>query len=386
MTSSSLDDFASRRLKALSRRSLNRVLSSTDRFSTRQVRNDGDELLSFACNDYLGLSRHPDVINASVHATERYGAGAGASRLISGNHPLYERLERQLAELKGTEDAVVFGSGYLANIGVIPVLVGPADLILIDELCHSCLLTGAQLSRAQVREFRHNDVGHLETLLGAHRPSHRRCLIVTDGVFSMEGDLAPLGELAQLAATHDAWLMSDDAHGLGVLGGGRGSTFTIEPRPDVPLQMGTLSKAAGAYGGYLCASRSVVALVRNRARSFVFSTGLPPGVVAAASMALQIIVEQPALVAKPLERARDFTARLGLAKAQSPIVPVVLADSKRALQASRQLRSQGFYVPAIRPPTVPQGTARLRFAFAATHSEADIERLASAAAPLLYDT
>jgi 8-amino-7-oxononanoate synthase len=386
LTSRSLDGFASRKLEALSRRSLNRVLSSTDRFSARRVRNDGDELISFACNDYLGLSRHPDVIEASIRATERYGAGAGASRLISGNHPLYERLERQLADIKGAEDAVVFGSGYLTNLGVIPVLVGPADLILIDELCHSCLLTGAQLSRAEIREFRHNDVDHVEALLGARRASHRRCLIVTDGVFSMDGDLAPLDKLAALAATHDAWLMNDDAHGLGVLGGGRGSAFVTEPSPDVPLQMGTLSKAVGAYGGYLCASRPVVALVRNRARSFVFSTGLPPGVVAAASMALQIVAEQPELVAKPLERARDFTTRLKLPAAVSTIVPVMLTSAKRALLASRQLRSQGFYVPAIRPPTVPPGTARLRFAFSAAHTETDIERIASAVEPLLDDS
>jgi 8-amino-7-oxononanoate synthase len=202
----------------------------------------------------------------------------------------------------------------------------------------------------------------------------------------MDGDIAPLDKLAALAATHDAWLMSDDAHGLGVLGGGRGSAFVTEPSPDVPLQMGTLSKAVGAYGGYLCASRPVVALVRNRARSFVFSTGLPPGVVAAASMALQIVAEQPELVAKPLERARDITTRQKLPPAVSTIVPLKLTSANRALLASRQLRSQGFYVPAIRPPTVPPGTARLRFAFSAAHTETDIERIASAVEPLLDDS
>lgn len=383
MTSDPLDRFARAKLEALSRRSLNRVLSTTNRVDAGRVGNDGDELVSFACNDYLGLSRHPRVIEASVRATERYGTGAGASRLISGNHPLYERLERQLAELKGSEDAIVFGSGYLTNIGVIPVLAGPKDLILIDELSHSCLLTGAELSRANVLEFRHNDSQHVESLLTEVRPRYRRCLVITEGVFSMDGDLAPLGELAELAWAHDAWLMSDDAHGLGVLGSGRGSTFAMKPAPDVPLQMGTLSKAAGAYGGYVCAHRSVVALIRNRARSFVFSTGLPPGVVASASMALEIIAEEPSLVAKPLARARDFTARLGLPEAQSPIVPVILSSVKRALDASRQLRREGFFVPAIRPPTVPPGTARLRFAFSAAHEEADIVRLAAAVAPLL---
>lgn len=382
MTSSSLDDFAHRKLKALSRRSLNRVLSRTDRFTTRQVRNDGDELVSFACNDYLGLSRHPRVIDAAIKATERYGAGAGASRLISGNHPLYERLEQQLAALKRSEDAVVFGSGYLTNVGVIPVLVGSGDLILMDELCHSCLLTGAELSRAHVHKFRHNDARHVEALLTEQRAAHRHCLILTEGVFSMDGDRAPLDALAAIATTHNAWLMSDDAHGLGVLGAGRGSTFEYEPVPDVPLQMGTLSKAIGAYGGYLCTSRAVAALIRNRARSFVFSTGLPPATVAAASAAIAIITEEPDVTAKPLDRARGFTTRAGLPEASSPIVPLVLGSAKAALEASRTLRSQGFFVPAIRPPTVPEGTARLRFAFSAAHREADIERLAEAVTSL----
>jgi 8-amino-7-oxononanoate synthase len=383
LNQSSLDDFAARKLKSLSRRNLQRTLRTTDRIDSRQVRNDGDELISFACNDYLGLSHHPRVVAASLEATQRYGVGAGASRLISGNHPLYERLERQLADLKGTEDALVFGSGYLTNVGVIPVLAGAPDLILMDELCHSCLLAGAQLSRATVLTFRHNDLEHLASLLAGKRGAHRHCLVLTDGVFSMDGDLAPLDELARLTDRYDAWLMSDDAHGLGVIGGGRGSAHASKRSSGVPLQMGTLSKAVGVYGGYLCASRTVCALLRNRARSFVFSTGLPPGTVAAASMALQIIAEDPALVKLPVERARLFTSTLELAPAQSPIVPLLLHSAERALAASLQLRTQGFLVPAIRPPTVPPGTSRLRFAFSATHTEADVLRLTQVLAPLL---
>jgi 8-amino-7-oxononanoate synthase len=382
LSRASLDDFAARKLESLARRNLRRELSITDRFGPTRVRNDGDELISFACNDYLGLSHHEQVVSASLEATRRYGVGAGASRLISGNHPLYRQLERQLADIKGTQDAVVFGSGYLTNIGVVPVLAGPPDLILIDELCHSCLLTGAQLSRATVQAFRHNDLEHLASLLERQRGTHRRCLLLTDGVFSMEGDLAPLAELSQLAERHDAWLMSDDAHGLGVVGAGRGSTFAGPAPASVPLQMGTLSKAVGAYGGYLCASRAVTALIRNRARSLVFSTGLPPGTVAAASAALRIIATDPTLVETPLRRARLFTSTMRLAPAQSPIVPVVLESAERAVAESRRLRARGFMVPAIRPPTVPQGTSRLRIAFSAAHTETDVLRLAEAVAAL----
>ena len=302
----SLDDVARDKLAALERRQLRRRLAITVRPDATAALQSDAELISFSCNDYLGLSHHPDVIAASVDATRRFGVGAGSSRLVNGNHPLYVELERKLAALKGAEDAVVFGSGYLTNVGVIPALVGRSDLTLLDELSHSCLRTGAALSGSRVLEFRHNDVAHLEELLRAERAAHRHCLVLTDGVFSMEGDLAPLADLARLAAEHDAWLMTDDAHGLGVVGGGRGSSFAWGDEPiAVPLQMGTLSKAVGSYGGYLCASHSVAELIRNRARSFVYSTGLPPGTVAAASCALDLIATDQALVRRPaIARAR----------------------------------------------------------------------------------
>jgi 8-amino-7-oxononanoate synthase len=381
----SLDDVAEAKLAALERRRLRRRLATTERTSASGAVQNGRDLESFSCNDYLGLSRHPDVIAASLDATRRYGVGAGSSRLVNGNHPPYAELERKLAALKGTEEAVVFGSGYLTNIGTIPALAGNADLILIDELSHSCLLAGAELSGARIVEFRHNDVAHARELLTEQRARHRHCLVVTDGVFSMEGDLAPLPALAALAEEHGAWLMSDDAHGLGVVGDGRGSSFAHGARVDVPLQMGTLSKAAGAYGGYLCASGSVVELVRNRARSFVYSTGLPPGTVAAASRALDLIAGNLDLVRRPLELARLFTTELGLRTAESPIVSVVLGSAERALRASDELRLRGFLVPAIRPPTVPAGTSRLRFTFSAAHREERVLALAAAVRPLVAE-
>jgi 8-amino-7-oxononanoate synthase len=379
----SLDDVARNKLAALERRALRRRLVTTDRPGAVDASRHGAAFVSFACNDYLGLTHHPEVVAASIDATRRYGAGAGSSRLVNGNHALYAELERKLAALKGAEHAVVFGSGYLTNLGVIPALVGRADLVLLDELCHSCLLAGAELSRARVLEFRHNDMSHVEELLRGERPRHRHCLVLTDGVFSMEGDLAPLAELAPLAAEHDAWLMTDDAHGLGVVGDGRGSTFAAGAPVAVPLQMGTLSKAVGSYGGYLCASRSVCELVRNRARTLVYSTGLPPGVVAAASRALDLIATDLGLVRRPLTLAREFTATLELPPATSPIVSLAQGGAGRALAASETLRQAGFLVAAIRPPTVPPGTSRLRVTFSAGHTSEQVAALAAAVRPLL---
>ena len=248
----------------------------------------------------------------------------------------------------------MFGSGYLANIGVLGALAGDGDLVIIDELAHACLYAGASLSRATVARFRHNDADHAAELLGALRGRSRHALLVTETIFSMDGDRAPLPGLTAIAARYDAWLMTDDAHGFGVAG---------QREPTAPLQMGTLSKAVGGYGGYCCASEPVVALLKTRARPLVYSTALPPATLAAALAALDIIDSEPDLVARPLDKARLFTALLGLPPAESPIVPLVLGTPDAALAASAFLAERGFLVAAIRPPTVPSGTARLRFAF-----------------------
>jgi 8-amino-7-oxononanoate synthase len=363
----SLNSFASQKLAALEAQNLRRFLVESPREDGIWITRGGQKLLSFSCNDYLNLSQRPEIIEAAVAATRRWGTGSGASRLVTGNHPLFAELEAKLAAAKGTEAACVFGSGYLANTGIIPVLAGKDDVLLVDELAHACIWAGATLSGGTVLRFRHNDISHLAALLAAHRAAHRNALILTDRVFSMDGDLAPVAEMAALAKAHDAWLMTDDAHGLGVV---------PQSKADVPLQMGTLSKAIGGYGGYLCASRPVIELIRNRARSFVYSTGLPPGTVAAASAALDFIAANPDYAALPLARARQFCSALGLPEATSPIVPLVLGNAETALAASRQLAEAGFLVTAIRPPTVPAGTARLRFAFTALHSEAAVARLA----------
>jgi 8-amino-7-oxononanoate synthase len=368
----SLDDFAKTKLASLEARHLRRELSVTARADGLWVTHGDRRLLSFSCNDYLGLTHHPKVKDAAIAAVTRHGAGAGASRLVTGNHPLYGELEARLSRLKGTEAACIFGSGYLANAGIIPVLAGPGDLVLVDALSHACLWAGAQLSHARLEVFRHNDMTHLDELLKTHRAAHGRALIVTDGVFSMDGDLAPLAELRALADRHDAWLMTDDAHGLGVLNDGRGSGARVKP----DLQMGTLSKALGSYGGYVCASQAVIDLIKTRARTLIYSTGLPPASIAAALAALDIIENDPALTRRPVEKAQSFTRALNLPLAQSPIVPILLGDPVAALNASQELEEEGFLVIAIRPPTVPEGTARLRLAFTAAHTDADIARLA----------
>jgi 8-amino-7-oxononanoate synthase len=378
LSKSTLEAFAEKKLSALSRRRLDREIAVTDRSAGILVVQNGTALISFSCNDYLGLANDPATTAASVEATQTLGTGAGASRLITGSHSLYTTLERRLADIKQTEDAVVFGSGYLTNLGIIPLFAGKADWILIDELAHSCMLAGAELSGATVTTFPHNDAAAAADLLARDRARFRHCLVLTEGVFSMEGDLAPLPALAELAGRHNAWLMTDDAHGLGVVGDGRGSRFAFTQDVDVPLQMGTLSKAVGAYGGYLCASRSVCELARNRARSFVFSTGLPPGTVAAASAALDIIMQDTGRVARPLQLARRFTQAIGLPEAQSAIVPLVIGANEQALEASGVLRDHGFLVTAIRPPTVPDGTARLRFTFSAAHTDEQVSALIEA--------
>ncbi|MGK2872585.1 MAG: 8-amino-7-oxononanoate synthase [Alphaproteobacteria bacterium] len=373
----SLEKFAAAKLVELEAQNLRRWLVETDRTDGAIAIRNGRRLISFCCNDYLNLSQHPEVKQAAIMATERFGAGAGASRLVSGNHSQYRELETALARLKGTEDACVFGSGYLANLGIIPALAGPGDLILADALSHACLMAGGKLSGAETLVFRHNDLDHAAELLRTQRTQYRHCLILTDGVFSMDGDLAPVMALAQVARDFEAWLMTDDAHGIGVLAEGRGSSFVDGKKADVPLQMGTLSKAVGTYGGYLCASRAVVDLIRTRARTLIYSTGLPPGVVASAIASLAIILREPELRAAPLQKARRFTRAMNLPDAQSPIVPLIVGDTARALALSAMLEKKGFLVTAIRPPTVPQGTARLRFTFTAAHRDADIDRLAA---------
>lgn len=374
----SLTALAAEKLDQLERRSLRRRLVATDRIDGIWVEREGRLLLSFSCNDYLNLGHHPAVKAAAIAAVERYGVGAGASRLVTGDHPIFAELEARLAALKNKAAACVFGSGYLANTGIIPTFIGPRDLILVDELAHACIWSGAQLSGATVLAFRHNDMADLAGKLTDHRAAAARCLIATDGVFSMDGDLAPLDQISGLARAHDAWLLVDDAHGLGVVGEGGAGSGAIHPTAHIDLAMGTFSKALGGYGAYVCASAPVIDLIKTRARTFVYTTGLPPANAAAALAALDVIAAEPVLVAAPLAKARRFTRALNLPEATSAVVPILIGEADRALVVAQALEAEGFLAVAIRPPTVPAGTARLRLAFTAGHEDVDIDRLAAA--------
>lgn len=364
---SSLDAFAQAKLAGLEAGALRRRLVPTLRGPAAAAERAGGLLVSFSCNDYLGLSHDPRVVAAAQGAVAAYGAGAGGSRLVTGNHPLLDALEERLASHKGAEAALVFGSGYLANIGITPALAGPGDVLLVDELAHACMWAGARLSGARIVTIRHNDLDDLARALDAHRAGHRHALLLTERVFSMDGDRAPIADILSLAERYDAWTLVDDAHGLGVVEGGARA----------PLEMGTLSKSLGSYGGYLCASRAVVDLLTSRARSFVYTTGLPPASAAAALAALEILEAEPERCAKPLSLARRFTTRLGLPEAESAVVPVLVGEAEAALGLSRALEAEGFLVVAIRPPTVPAGTARLRVAFSAAHEPAQVDALAA---------
>ena len=376
---SSLDKLARETLESLEAATLRRRVTVSRRKADGSVEREGKSLISFCCNDYLGLSQHPKVIEAARKGLDEYGAGSGAAPLVTGTHPLLRELETRLARFKGTEDTVVFGSGYLANIGIIPALIGAGDLILADELSHICLLSGTWLSRADFVRFRHNDLEQVKTLLAERRAGHKHCLIVTESVFSMDGDQAPLEELSALAAEYDAWLMVDDAHGLGVIDGGKGGGYRADGSPiPIELRMGTLSKAIGGYGGYVCASQPVVDLIRNRARSYIYTTCLPPSVIAGDLAALDIIENDKALCARPMALARQFTEVLGLSEPESCIVPIIVGAETTALDAARSLAEQGFQITAMRPPTVPKGTSRLRITFTAMHREQDVAHLAEA--------
>ena len=376
----SLTAFAQAKVAGLKAIDQHRTPRPTRRLDGVNVERDGRRLISFSCNDYLGLTHHPAVKLAARRAIDIHGAGAGASRLVTGDTPLLGELEGRLAGFKGCEAACVFGSGYLANTGIIPTFVGPGDLILIDELAHSCIWAGAKLSGGTVRAFGHNNMRDLADALRGERPRAGRCLVATDGVFSMDGDIAPLGEISRLCLEHEAWLLVDDAHGLGVLGGGVG-TARLFPEARIDLAMGTLSKALGGYGAYVCASGPVIDLIKTRARTLIYSTGLPPANAAAALAALRVIESEPQRVAAPLRHARRFTAALGLPEAQSAIVPILLGEARTALDAAEDIERRGLLAVAIRPPTVPVGTARLRIAFSAGHSDEQVDLLIGAARP-----
>ena len=343
----------------------------------------GRQILLFASNDYLGLAMHPEVIQAAVEATQRFGAGAGAARLVSGSLPPHQELETALAQFKGTEATLTYGSGYLANIGTIPTLIGRGGLILADRLCHASLIDGCRLSGADFRIYRHNDTDHLRSLLAARRQT-RRTLIVTDGLFSMDGDLSPLPELNRLAQEYEADLYIDDAHGTGVMGPhGRGTAEHFGLEAQIPLQMGTLGKAFGSSGAYIAGPSTLIHYLLNTSRSFIFTTAPPPSSAAAATTAIRIIQREPERRARLwANRERLFTGltQLGfnLSPSVSPIIPILVGSAETALSFAEHLFAEGVYAPAIRPPTVPGATSRIRVTVTSEHHSNHINQALAA--------
>ena len=341
-----------------------------------QVIRDGRTLWNFASNDYLGLARHPRIEAALIEGVGRYGAGSAASRLVCGTLPPHQLLEDALAAAKQTEAALTFSSGFATALGAIPAIVGKSDFIFLDKLSHACLVDAARLSGATLRVFPHNNLEKLSRLLISTRAksADARILVVTESVFSMDGDVCPLREIVELTEAHDALLLVDEAHAFGVLGdNGMGLAEQEGLQQRIAFQMGTLSKAAGLSGGYLAASREWIDLLTNRARSFIYSTAPPPALAHAAKASLDLIRSDEG---KKLRRRLQENISL-ISESKSPIVPKILGSNEAALAAASALEDAGFLVPAIRFPTVPRGTARLRLSISAAHTEAAISALSS---------
>jgi 8-amino-7-oxononanoate synthase len=337
---------------------------------------DGKPVLLLCSNNYLGLADHPRVREAAAGAAMRWGVGAGASRLVSGNMTLHRRLEERLATFKGTQSAVLFGSGYLANLGIVPALARKGEVVFSDELNHASIIDGCRLAAAETFVYRHGDADHLAW--GLRNADGRGALIVTDGVFSMDGDVAPLEEIVALARHHDVRVMVDDAHGTGTLGpGGRGAVAEAGLDGEVDVVVGTLGKALGSYGAYAACDHVMARYLVNSARPLIFSTGLPPAAVAAAMAALELLQEQPRRVerlADNSEALRDELAREGfdVSGSETQIVPLIVGDAGLAMRICEAALEQGVFAQAIRPPTVSEGTSRLRLAVMASHTKSEL--------------
>ena len=371
-----MSDEIQERLDEIRERGLYRKLRLISGPQGPRVLLDGRPVLLLCSNNYLGLADHPRVREAAADAAMRYGVGAGASRLVSGNMTIHRRLEEQLAEFKGTPACVLFGSGYLANTGVVSALAREGDVVFSDALNHASLVDGCRLARAETFVYGHCDLEHLEW--GLQEADGRGSLIVTDGVFSMDGDIAPLPEIVELAQRYDARVMVDDAHGIGALGPeGRGAVADAGVEDEVDVVVGTLGKSLGSYGAYVCCDRTMAKYLVNTARSLIFSTALPPPAVAGAMAALDLLLEQPQRALKLQRNARllaDSLDELGIRTgSETQILPVVIGSASAAVQASERLLERGIFAQAIRPPTVPDGTSRLRLAVMASHSASELK-------------
>ena len=365
-------------LAALERQGLKRRLRDVAGAQGRKIILDGKEVLNFCSNNYLGLADDPRLREAAVECIQKEGVGSGASRLICGNMAAHRELEATIARFKGAESCLVFSTGYMANVGIISSVFGRDDMIFCDRLNHASIIDGIILSQAKFKRYPHSDMEALEEMLRTTTGFRRRG-IITDSVFSMDGEIAPLDKITELARKYDCLVMIDEAHALGVTGkNGKGLAehFGVEDRIDI--QMGTLSKAAGSFGAYCCGSKELIEFLVNKARSFIYTTALPPAVAAASQKAIEIIRDEPMLRQK-LWVNTDYFQKAIVAMgfntllSQTPIIPIVVGEPAVAVEFSRRLLEQGIFVSAIRPPTVPQNTARLRLTVMATHTRQDLD-------------
>jgi 8-amino-7-oxononanoate synthase len=381
-----LDRHARATLDAIRARGTHRRMRVLDGAQAPRMRVDGREVLLFAGSNYLDLARHPEVVEASARAARDHGCAAGGSRLISGNLALHEELEEELAKFLGAEAALAFATGYMANVGVIPALVGRGDVVVSDALSHASIIDGCRLSRAEVRVFRHGDLDALESTLRAAASPARRVLLAIDGVYSMDGDVAPVAEMVALAERFGAIVLLDDAHGTGTLGArGAGAAALCGVSEGIHLRVGTLGKGLGSFGAFVAGSRLLRELLVNTARSFIFSCALAPPQVAASRAALRIVREEPwrrDRLQANAARLRTGLGERGLSTAPSTthIVPVQIGGNASTMAACERLLERGFYAQGIRHPSVPEGTARLRITPMATHGEAEIDALVEAVA------
>jgi 8-amino-7-oxononanoate synthase len=383
-------DELNQRLAALREQGLHRELRRVDSAPGPRIVIGGKTFLNFSSNDYLGLADHPALKEAAIKGTEKFGAGAGASRLVCGSLAPFHELEEALAAFKKTEAALTFSTGYAAALGTITALVGKDDIIILDKLVHACIVDAAKLSGAKLRVFAHNDLDDLEDKLkwageNIQHPTsniqHRKqTLVVTESIFSMDGDAAPLKEIVALKEKYGAWLMVDEAHATGIIGkNGRGLAGELGVSSRIEIQMGTLGKALGASGGFICGSRALIDYLVNRARSFIFSTAPVPAAAAAALAGIKIAqsTEGETRRAQLRQRLNEFKSAIGheQSTAFSPIIPLIIGDEANALAAAAQLREQSIFIPAIRYPTVARGAARLRITLTASHTHRDVEQL-----------
>ncbi len=373
-----MPDFLREELEYLKSNNLYRSLRRVDSPPSAKAIVDGRECILLSSNNYLGLSEHPVVKEAATGAVSAWGAGTGGSRLISGNLGLIEDLEREIAAFKGTGAAVVFNTGYMANLGVITALTGRGDIIVSDELNHASIIDGCRLSRAETKVYRHKDMAHLEEIL-ARPGGYRRRLIVTDSVFSMDGDIAPLPAITALADKYNAMVMVDEAHATGVLGpGGAGAASCFQLEEKLSVQMGTLSKALGCFGAFVTGRRELIDFLRNKARSFIFSTALPPAAAGAAIAAIRVVRNCPEIRDSLWANARRMHEGLNslgfnVPPLESHIIPVMIGDEEKTMQMTAGLLENGVFAPGIRPPTVPGGTCRIRVTVMATHTGDDLD-------------